>query len=209
MINYLRLKSKIKEFLEISVDESHYTICGREGDIIPLSSEHVAKVPPIEIWNQRLIKGYKALFWTSALIRAHSINAQLYEDGVSTPKPKGLYRLNFNEQSVLPSGIPAYVMENLLKNGGINASDSKFRNLPNAEQEFAQRIYEEELTKARKLGYSPCDEGKHNYFYNPSNGLVKLIDFAGWKSPHKTPKINGSLTVLGIFGNRIKVNPRG
>ncbi len=95
----------------------------------------------------------------------------LYENGVSVPKPEGVYRVK-NENGNL---VPAYVMENM--SGYVELAELK-----GEEEENVKKLRDIELDKVKKLGYQPDDATRNsrNVLWNREKDKVCLIDFETW-----------------------------
>ncbi|MBI5066248.1 hypothetical protein HZA97_08490 [Candidatus Woesearchaeota archaeon] len=139
-----------------------------------ISSSHVAKtVLGYQFWDKT------SFFWGLKLLRDlnKEITKQtvLYNLGIAVPRPKGLFNVTFRESS-LEEGIvvPGFVMEYI---PGITLS------LMQQEDVFpeANKMYEEEIRRAKALGFYPGDEGLHNAIWNSEKRKTYLIDFADWE----------------------------
>ncbi len=138
--------------------------------------------------NQRKSLAAKILFASDKLTagsricelqKEYDICGFLFINGLSVPRPLGIYRLSVDfvdlERREL-YGVPrpaAFVMEYVR---GI----SKEEDFSKKEKEVALRLRDRELNKARCLGYIAADVEFGNFIYQPEQNRVVLIDFAIW-----------------------------
>lgn len=122
----------------------------------------------------------RARFRISELQKEFEICKHLYENGVSVPKPEGVYRVSLD---FVPSakralyGVllpPVFVMEYV--SGLVDEQDFSFK-----EKDKAIDLMEKELDKASGPGYTSGDVGFGNFIYQPEQEKVVLIDFGLWE----------------------------
>jgi hypothetical protein len=131
-----------------------------EGDynsVLALSQRHVAKVP--------LEPSYD-------LEGEYKMHCELYQAGVSVPKPLGIFRFfPFNYWGEFGIGL---VMQRLQ---GVNGTKTRGKTRVKVERQL-----EKELEICEELGFKPFDEGLHNCIWNPKEQELHLIDFVGWNA---------------------------
>ena len=167
-----KLKS-LPEFTDI--DKPRFIDDGGYGDVY-LVNQRKSLAGKILFASDEL----KARFRICELQKEYNICGFLFINGVSVPRPKGIYRLSVD--FVKPErreryGVPqpaAFVMEYI---HGI----SKEEDFSEREKEVALRLRDRELDKARCLGYIAIDVGFGNIVYQPEQKRVVLIDYGLWE----------------------------
>ena len=104
----------------------------------------------------------------------YDIASTLYSNGVSVPKPEGVYTLS------LWGGLlhkPAFVMERI-RVPRLDKILKKWMDY-SRRQELNQKL-DRELNKARDLGFILDDATAYNAFYSEEEDRIILFDFARW-----------------------------
>ncbi len=122
----------------------------------------------------------RARFRICELQKEYEICKHLFANGVSVPKPRGIYRMSVNfvnpekrEWYAVPR--PAtFVMEYV-------SGHSKEENFYEREKEVVIQLRDRELSKAHRLGYITEDISFGNFIYQPKRNRVVLIDFGLWE----------------------------
>ena len=131
---------------------------GALGEVYGLSDRHVIKLPYLK----------RGLY----LLRELVILLHLYENGVSVPKPEGIFKIAVNKKdrshlrrlvNVEKAGL---VMERVHGEEPYSAN--------------AIELMGVELDKCRRLGYICIDAGRSNAIYDTDHDKVYLIDFGSW-----------------------------
>lgn len=120
--------------------------------------------------NDEVVSGMKAVPY---LFNEFEKTKELYEGGVSVPKPEGVfgvYDTDFDEI------VPMFAMQDLKD----CVSCEKLKG-----KEFVDAMFlaHNEIKKARGLGYIPCDttqDNPTNVMWDSKKRKVYLIDFALW-----------------------------
>ncbi len=105
----------------------------------------------------------------------YNIASTLYSNGVSVPKPEGVYTLS------LWGGLlhkPAFVMERI-RAPKLSRIFSKW--IDNSRRKELNQKLDLELDKARDLGFLLKDTGAYNAFYSKEEDRIILFDFARWE----------------------------
>jgi len=158
---------------------------GAEGIVYKISDKYVAKVPRICYPDSK-----------KNLRKEFEIAKVLFENGVSVPEPEGIFKIrNLGLTSVI---IPseAFIMEYIKgKTGSEFFRDySSFRMVNpnfiespsfagyNEEYNHIKKLYEEEIKKAKEIGFLPFDaEFNGNYIWSAERSKLYLIDFGMWE----------------------------
>ena len=104
------------------------------------------------------------------LFHEYEIQKELYESGISVPKPFGVYSIKNTEDS---NYYPGFIMRYI-----------PGKNLWELPISFREKIYglrDLELNKARDLGFKPGRDIKYNFIWVPEEEKVYLIDFNFWR----------------------------
>jgi len=156
---------------------------GSEGLVYRISNKHAAKVPRESSGRGNLKKESR-------------IAEILFEEGVSVPKPEGIFKIR--NLDLISSVIPAeaFVMEYIAGKTGFEFfSDSLFFKRDSSgfvgtpsflkhSEEYAhvKNLHDEEIKKARELGFLSFDaEFRGNFIWSPERDRVYLIDFGMWE----------------------------
>ncbi|MBI4151345.1 hypothetical protein HY496_00100 [Candidatus Woesearchaeota archaeon] len=119
----------------------------------------------------------EALRWECAVARL------LYRSGVSVPRPEGLYTVRIRQRESIFSRNcsereeSGFVMERIRG----QRLDELFSQCP--KDIYVHSLWEEELQKARDLGFELPDATTRNAFYLPAEQRVVLFDFGFWVHP--------------------------
>lgn len=105
----------------------------------------------------------------------YGIARRLHEGGVSVPVPKGVFLVPTEEGST--ERLPSYVMEFI---PGYTLRDSQDIDPKDKVDRLYQRA-NDELKRAKELGFVPDDLCGGNVLYDPGKDKVYLIDFTKWK----------------------------
>jgi len=181
--------------LDISADYPQCLDDGYHGEVFAVSDDLVIddlviKVPK-SLDNMFLrLKRKSVADVIKDLESEFEIQMQLYEGGVSVPKPKGMYVCKLPIVNGILSLFPlkrkyfGLVMERL---SGINGATAYGEGT--AEQEKLTDMTIAELEKAKSLGFEPWDTGLHNTIYNPEMDKLWLVDFVGWSTTTRDDNI--------------------
>ncbi len=138
--------------LGIGVDGSVYTVRRRDdlvGKVFPRNNDHLAE-------------------------HEFNIASTLYSNGVSVPKPEGVYTIS------LWGGLvkkPAFVMERI----HAPRLDKLLRKWMNySRRNELNHKLNREFDKARDLGFVLKDASVYNAFYSEEEDRMILFDFARW-----------------------------
>ena len=135
-----------------------------EGWIYRISDNDAAKIP-----NTILNIG-----------REMKIARMLYESGISVPKLKGWEYVKVPQEFDKPR--KAFIMEFIEGRNGCELYQGKYSNFE--KYELAVRLAEEEIEKAKQLGFNlGFDEGNSSNYILTPNKKIKLIDFSAWFHP--------------------------
>ena len=114
------------------------------------------------------------------LQKEYDICSHLYENGVSVPKPQGVYLTSIDFMSpehkkwYSVSKPAALIMEYI---DGLSKEESFTPRQKQRGLELAER----EMKKVKKLDCTPVDVGFGNFIYQPEQNRVVLIDFGFWE----------------------------
>lgn len=146
----------------------------KDFDVYRISDCHVAKlVKGHDFWRRYDEETRKARI--NYLINECLLHNQAYQLGISVPKPEGLFKVKIiTEDSRITA--PAFVMEYV---EGVNLFV-----LGESSDDFdsAMTRRDEELEKARDLGFIPQDFHCENTIWNPERKKLYLIDLAKWRT---------------------------
>jgi len=157
--------------------------CGISSIVYAISDEFVIKIPRVSL--SYVIPKVDDFFLgqiVEELEAEFEIQRQLYEGGVSVPKPEGIFLCDF--YFLLQRWYAGLVMERIEGiNGNIAIQIDQFGSFCDMRRaEIKLRgMMRIELEKVRSLGFYPCDQGLHNTIYNPEMDKLWLIDFEVWK----------------------------
>ena len=132
---------------------------GAHGEVYRISDRHVAKIDYHE-------------FSLGTLEKELEISRELFNGGISVPRPEGIFSVKISKYFSLING---FVMEYIRGKEG-----DKVRN---KYMDHVTGLINIEIEKVIKLGFCPLDFGLHNSIYVPKEDRVYLIDFAFWKQP--------------------------
>jgi len=149
---------------------------GCHGKVYLIGDRHVAKIKHVPYLF--LLNDQEAV---DCLVKEFNITRHLYEEGISVPKPEGIYSMKLRSVDnpiswFIPRTFPAFVMEAIY---GVSLGSLK-----GEEREEALDLTRKELTKARRwyTTYDSDDESIwHNTLWVPEQKRVVLIDFEFWK----------------------------
>jgi hypothetical protein len=140
---------------------------GAHSNVYGLSSDHVIKLPFLK-------EGL-------SIIRELIISSHLYEDGVSVPKPEGIFKIaiskedQFQLRELVNVEKAGFVMERI--HGEVIDSTMHHHK---ADLSRVIELMVAELAKCEKLGYVFNDTGPHNAIYDAGHDRIYLIDFGSW-----------------------------
>jgi len=163
--------------LDIEVARMELIGSGSDGPVYRISDDKVAKFE----WAGGL--GVPGGFFAVSPIGKRIQNESevckfLYENGVSVPKPYGIFRIKQPRGEMwsaigVPRRFPAFVMEYLDAGG--------------PRPENISELVEKERQKAITLGFKLHDAGySDNTLWVPNRQKVYLIDFSKWQLPGRT-----------------------
>ncbi len=155
---------------------------GYDGLVARVSMDHVAKV----FFNNRRGKrsSKDSARWE------FDIAEKLFGNGISVPEPLGVFLFSELTKNILhdndpfkgnfrrklPENPAGYIMHHIP--GAVDLCKVNFASTEEKKSYYA--LYEEEIEKARELGFVPNDCGPSNMIYQQDEGKVYLIDFAAW-----------------------------
>ena len=151
--------------------------CETEATVYSLGDGNCAKIR--HVLQASLGLGRKLLRDTAAckkLAWECKVAQDLADNNRSVPKPQGVFKVEVPVDKNAPNlkaHFPGFVMQEI---PGVPISK-----LTGETQERAIEMYNEELAKAKELGYREIDDNFGNGLYVPSQDKVFLIDFADWK----------------------------
>lgn len=157
-------RKRLKEF-QIDEDYFRHINGGVFGEVYRLTQKHVGKV--LQPWANDRIKLLK---------KENEICKIAYENGISVPKPEGIFNIMPHEDKKLSiSFVMEYVEGPTLKEIGYNYKDSILYS-----EVFNLAI--EEVAKAKEIGLKPSDhECEENIIWCEKKEKVYLIDFGWWE----------------------------
>jgi len=126
-----------------------------------------------------------------AIRNGYVIQEELYDKGISVPKPLGMFSIRWDDmfkdwvknyeryQCTTDQlvDLPRYIMKTI--QGICGATNDK------RDKTSERSLRNEEIQRAKDLGYAPGDDFRHNYMYLPEEEKVVLIDFDLWQKPKK------------------------
>jgi len=134
-------------------------------------------IPPYSIRNPKLDINTNSF---ERLAREFEIQRQLYEGGISVPRPEGIFACTFplfEHISFFKKYFPGLIMERLYGVKGTHALYGKSC----TEDEKLTGMMEAEFDRAMALGFKKSiDACLDNTIYNPEIDKLWLIDFGGW-----------------------------
>jgi len=153
----------------------------RSYDVYHLEDDTTLKtVPPIK-WVYKERYPDRINFEINELMRGYSIQTKLHKEGVSVPKTRGAFTIDYEKMNDISladlKGIFGIIMDTV---HGMDGCRFESR-LENKEREVVLRDIE--IQKAQDLGFIPGNDTRHNYIYLPDEDKVVLIDFNRWKFP--------------------------
>lgn len=107
--------------------------------------------------------------WRAFSEAENEIAQSLHSNGIAVPKPEGVFNIVRPHDGVI---IPGFVMEYI-----------PGRVLSHIDNNYATKLWLNELKKARYLGYQLFDAGDHNAIWNERKKKLYLIDFESWELP--------------------------
>lgn len=168
-----------------AIDNDYLAEIGRgsEGLLHRVSKDKVAKFR----WNWRWANFFSRLDLRDDELKSeYEVCRTLYENGVSVPRPHGVFRFRmppgYHEDSFsLPVAYPAFVMDYI---EGVTPS---WKSMSNEEKKTFNALFEKEVDEVRKIpSLTPSDsEDIENVIWVPESNRVYLIDFGRWKFQEK------------------------
>ena len=135
---------------------------GVHGEIYALSRRHIAKVyrDPAKLEREREVSGI------------------LYSEGISVPKPEGVFRVRINPFRTTEAFVMEYVHGII---GEKIADKRRYKSIrPRVEQ-----LMRSEVEKCEDLGFICQDADRlDNSIYKPKEDSIVLVDFCNWEMPN-------------------------
>lgn len=147
---------------------------GQRGIVFKISKEYAAKILYkgtcfTDTKNFRLLNNSEAI---PKLEYEWEIAGLLYDFEISVPKPVGIEKLRFFNDSEIT--YPALIMEYLPFPSGAD--------LGYHEHEKALKLAKKEIFKSLEYGFTPGEDSinPNNFMYNRGKNKIHLIDFEFW-----------------------------
>ena len=158
-------EEKIKIF-PIENYDPEYIQKGNDGILYKISDEHAAKI------------AYPGNSF-QPIAKEHDISKILYENGISVPKPEGIFDVKINNNShkaFVMQYVKGATMKELLESRRLqNELGLDFDDVIDMQKQYC-----DELGKARNLGFCSGDASFINCLCSPKEKKAYLIDFAHW-----------------------------
>ena len=134
---------------------------GVHGEIYALSRKYVAKI-------------YRD---PSRLKREHGVSRILQREGISVPRPEGLYTVRLDPFRLRQGFVMEYIH-------GIIGEDIVCKKKYEEIRSKVERLVREEVRKCEDLGFV-CNDATRidNSIYKPKEDKIVLVDFCNWKTP--------------------------
>ncbi len=157
---------------------SNYIADGSDGFVYSIGRGFAAKVPAgPKNWRAMQHYGYVANSLIGKANHEFRIGERLYQEGVSVPKPEGVFLLDVPERNGnrLHRNVPAYVMA-LVEGVRIDKIKNK------RQQRKARALRDAEVERSKNFCYPSRDALTDcNALFLPEEKRVVLIDFIGWE----------------------------